>query len=162
MVLTVFREGMDTQMTRIMVTGTYDLFHAGHVRLLKEARKHGEKIYVGVRSDARAKRTKGKLRPVYSLQQRLEILNACKYVTEARPIPGNDTFSSRTGIRKLMERWKPDIWIDGAQGSAAKHAEPLSKEYGFEYIQLNCELVHTTQIIQKIVNYFRENPGEEP
>jgi len=148
------------KIVKVMVTGTYDLFHAGHVRFLKESKKLGDELYVGVRSDIRAKRAKGNLRPIYPLHQRLELLNTCKYVAEARPIPGNDVYTSRAGIRELIERWGPHIWADGAHGSAMKHAKPLSKEYGFEYIQLNCELVHTTQIIQKIVNYFRSHPEE--
>ena len=32
---------------RVMLTGTYDLFHAGHAPLLKEASKLGDEAYVG-------------------------------------------------------------------------------------------------------------------
>ena len=140
-----------------MITGTFDLFHAGHVRLLKESRKLVDELYIGVNQDARVKMKKGNLRPLFPLQQRLEILHACEYVTEVMPIPyipSHDGDSSERGIRMLIDRWSPDVWLDGAQQTAAKHGIPLSKEYGFEYRSLNCELIHTTQIIEKIRKYY--------
>ena len=143
-------------LTKGMITGTFDLFHAGHVRLLKESRKQVDELYIGVNQDARVKMKKGNLRPLFPLQERLEILHACEYVTEVMPIPYTshiDGDSSERGIRMLIDRWSPDVWFDGAQQSAAKHAIPLSKEYRLEYRVLNCELVHTTQIIKKILKY---------
>lgn len=137
----------------VMMTGSFDLFHAGHARILKESRKLGEALYVGINSDERVRLKKGNDRPIYPLQQRLEILYWNRNVSEVIPIayiPDTDGDSSERGIRMLLERWNPHIWVDGADQSAKKHAERFSKEYGFKYKVLNCELVHTTQIIEKI------------
>ena len=143
-------------MKKIMMTGTFDLFHAGHARILKEALDLGDVLYVGVNSDERVRLKKGNLRPIFPLQQRLEILYWNRNVTEVIPISyirDIDDDSSERGIRLLLEKWEPDIWADGAHQSAKKHAERLSKEYGFVYRTLNCELIHTTQIIRKIQEY---------
>lgn len=152
-------------MTKIMMTGTFDLYHAGHARIFKEARRLGDQLFVGVNSDERVRLKKGNLRPIFPLQQRLELLFWNKNVTEAVPIPyipDIDGDSSERGIRLLLERWEPDIWVDGAHRSAAKHAIPMSEAYGFDYKVLNCELIHTTQIIRKIHNYYRRNTSEKP
>ena len=150
---------------KIMMTGTFDLFHAGHVRILKEARKLGDVLYVGVNSDERVRLKKGNLRPIFPIEHRLEILRWHKNVSEAVPIPyipDIDGDSSVRGIRLLIERWEPDIWVDGAHRSAEKHAIPLSEQYGFAYQVLNCELIHTTYIIRKIYDYYRQHSSEKP
>ena len=139
-------------MIRVMMTGTFDLFHAGHARIFKEARRLGSELYIGVNTDSRVRMKKGNERPIFPLQQRMELIYWNRNVTEVMPIafhPYYDQDSER-GIRILIERWNPDIWVDGAHKSAKKHGVPLSKEYGFAYKVLNCELVHTTQIIKKI------------
>ena len=139
---------------KVMVTGTYDLFHAGHVRFLKLARSFGDELYVGVVPDGRVTVKKGALRPIFPMQHRLEILNQSESVTEARPIPSENTVSSRDGIRELIERWKPDIWVDGAHGSAKAHAEYFQDIYGLTYKPVDCELIHTTTIIDKIKAFY--------
>ena len=114
----------------------------------------GDELYLGVNSDARVRLKKGNARPIYPLQQRLEILTANKNLTEVMPIayiPDIDGNSSERGIRILIDRWQPHIWVDGAHQSAKHNAEPLCKEYGMEYKTLNCELIHTTQVIDKIL-----------
>lgn len=139
---------------KVMVTGSFDLFHAGHVRFLKEAKKFGDELYIGVVPDARVRQKKGKLRPVYPIQHRIEILSSNKYVTEAKPIPFYGLESSREGIIELVKFWKPSVWVDGAHGSAAKHAIPLSSKFGFSYHKINAELIHTTQVIEKIRGFY--------
>lgn len=144
-------------MIRVMMTGTFDLYHAGHSRILKEARKLGDELYVGVNQDDRVRLKKGNLRPIYPLQQRLEILHHNQNVTEVIPIayiPDIDGDSSQRGIRMMIWRWEPHIWVDGAHQSAKHNAEPLCEEYGMKYVVLNCELIHTTQIIDKIREHY--------
>jgi glycerol-3-phosphate cytidylyltransferase len=62
-------------------TGVYDLFHIGHLRLLKKAKLHCDYLIVGVSSDELVHSYKGK-KPVIPLEHRLEIVNALKFVDE--------------------------------------------------------------------------------
>lgn len=55
-----------------------DLFHANHVKLLKEASEFGDKLYVGVHSDEVVAGYKRK--PVISMQNRIFVIESCKYV----------------------------------------------------------------------------------
>lgn len=62
-----------------------DLFHPGHVALLRAARSMGETLVVGVLSDESA--ASYKRRPIMTLAERVAVIEACRYVDEAIPDP---------------------------------------------------------------------------
>lgn len=64
------------------VPGVFDMFHIGHLNVLKNAREHCDHLIAGVVSDEMAQRNKG-LRPVVPAEERVAIVAACKYVDEA-------------------------------------------------------------------------------
>lgn len=66
-------------MKTIITFGTFDLFHIGHLNILTRARELGDRLIVGVSSDALNIRKKGRS-PVYSQQDRMQILEALKCV----------------------------------------------------------------------------------
>lgn len=66
--------------SRVYVDMVGDLFHAGHVDLLRGARSHGDYLIVGVLSDETAAAYKRV--PIMSLAERVTVIKACKYVDE--------------------------------------------------------------------------------
>ena len=66
--------------SRVYVDMVGDLFHAGHVSLLREARQHGDWLVVGVLSDDTA--ASYKRRPIMSLAERVAVIESCRYVDE--------------------------------------------------------------------------------
>jgi cytidyltransferase-like protein len=64
------------------VSGAFDLFHIGHLNLLRRARECCERLVVGVLSDEAIVRIKG-LEPMVPLNDRLAIVAAIRYVDEA-------------------------------------------------------------------------------
>jgi len=60
---------------------TFDLFHAGHIIMLKEAKQQCEYLIVGLQTDPTIDR-KEKNKPVQSIFERFVQLQACKYVDE--------------------------------------------------------------------------------
>lgn len=71
---------MNAKKKIIMTCGTFDLFHIGHINILKRAKQLGDYLIVGVSSD-RCNDEKNKI-SVIPEQQRIEIVKACKYVDE--------------------------------------------------------------------------------
>ena len=65
-------------MKTIITYGTFDLFHFGHVRLFKRLKNLGDRLIVGVSTDE-FNALKGKA-AFFNYQQRIEIVEACKYV----------------------------------------------------------------------------------
>jgi glycerol-3-phosphate cytidylyltransferase len=63
-------------------TGVYDLFHIGHLNLIKRAKELCDYLIVGVNTDELVQSYKGKT-PIIPYEQRLEIVSAIKYVDEA-------------------------------------------------------------------------------
>nr|WP_320017128.1 adenylyltransferase/cytidyltransferase family protein [uncultured Desulfobacter sp.] len=68
------------------VAGVFDLFHVGHLNLLKKAKEQCEHLIVGVVSDEGVITYK-KTTPYIPFDERLEIVQSCKYVDQAVQIP---------------------------------------------------------------------------
>ncbi|NLM17724.1 MAG: D-glycero-beta-D-manno-heptose 1-phosphate adenylyltransferase [Candidatus Riflebacteria bacterium] len=69
----------------VFTNGCFDILHPGHVYLLKECRKYGELLIVGLNSDDSIKRLKGSNRPYHNFKDRaavLEALTAVDYIIE--------------------------------------------------------------------------------
>lgn len=67
-------------MKKVITYGTFDLFHVGHLNILKRAKEYGDYLVVAVSSDA-FNAIKGK-KAYYSDQDRKSILEAIRYVDE--------------------------------------------------------------------------------
>lgn len=88
---------------RVATNGCFDLFHAGHVHLLREAYNLSEfdGVYVFVNSDASTRMLKGPGRPVIPEGERCEILRACSYVRDVF------LFDTENDLAKLYETIRP-------------------------------------------------------
>ena len=65
-------------MRRVITFGTFDVFHIGHVNILKRAKEFGDLLIVGVSSDS-LNFSKKQRYPIYS-QERIEIISSLKFV----------------------------------------------------------------------------------
>ena len=85
---------------RCVVNGVFDLFHVGHVRLLKRAKEMFKEVIVAIDSDDFVTQTKRK--PIFPQDARIEILKSCRYVDEV-------------------------VIVDDIDGPAAKEADAVDK-----------------------------------
>ncbi|MFK8003284.1 MAG: adenylyltransferase/cytidyltransferase family protein [Polyangiales bacterium] len=65
----------------VITFGTFDVLHVGHVRIFERAARLGNRLVVGVSSDALNFRKKGR-RPVYSENDRMEIVSMIRFVDD--------------------------------------------------------------------------------
>lgn len=92
-------------MKTIFTNGCFDVLHRGHFELLKYCRSLG-KVIVGVNTDNSVKRLKGKSRPFFNQQDRVFMLESCKYVDEVLLFDEDNPYN-------LIKRVKPDIIVKG-------------------------------------------------
>ncbi len=67
---------------RVLVFGTFDLLHPGHLSFLRQARKLGKELYVVVARDENSKKLKGR-KPIQNEQFRLNAIAKLPFVTRA-------------------------------------------------------------------------------
>ena len=65
----------------VITFGTFDVLHVGHVRVLNRAAEHGDRLVVGVSSDALNFSKKGR-NPVFTQDERVEIVSSLKVVDD--------------------------------------------------------------------------------
>lgn len=68
---------------RLWCDGCFDLCHFGHFNFMRQAAELTDELYVGVHNDAEVELNKA--RPVFTLQERMELVSSCKWVTKAVP-----------------------------------------------------------------------------
>ena len=93
-------EFVNTCMKVVLVTGGFDPLHSGHIAYFKEAKKLGDKLVVGVNSDAWLTRKKG--RPFMPLHERAEVIRALSMV-DAVVAFDNDYDADNTCIKFVQD-----------------------------------------------------------
>ena len=71
-------------MKQVVVNGTFDILHSGHLALLNHARSLGDRLTVAIDSDQRVKRLKGSSRPINTELERQEMLANLRAVDEVK------------------------------------------------------------------------------
>ena len=85
---------------------TFDLLHAGHVQMLREAKEQCDYLICGLQVDPSIDR-KEKNSPVQSLVERYSQLHACRYVDEIIP------YQTEKDLEDILEMYHIDIRILG-------------------------------------------------
>jgi D-beta-D-heptose 7-phosphate kinase/D-beta-D-heptose 1-phosphate adenosyltransferase len=131
----------------VFTNGCFDILHRGHVEYLHAARALGDRLVVGVNTDASVARLKGPERPVVPLEDRMYVLAGLGSVDAVTPFP-EDT------PRELIAALLPDVLVKGgdyAPDDVVGAAEV--REAGGEVIILPfVEGRSTTGIIRRLQN----------
>ena len=92
--------------TVVWTNGVFDVLHKGHLQLLKFARTQGDKLIVGINSDASVRRLKGETRPINDVDIRKEQLESLPWVDQIV------VFDDDTPLNNIKQ-YKPDIIVKG-------------------------------------------------
>jgi len=102
--------------------GAYDLFHVGHLNILRHAKQHCDHLIAGVVADEVLEVTKGR-RPIVPLQERMEIVSHISYV---------DRVHAETLLDKL-DTWRElpfDVFFKGDDWRGTPKGIDLERRFG--------------------------------
>ena len=129
-------------------TGVFDLFHVGHLNILRKAKEQCEYLIVGVSTDECVQSYKNKT-PIIPFEQRAEIVKAIRYVDEVVP---------QASMNK-MEAWKTlkfDALFHGSDWQNSEMYNQIVSDFeaiGIDVVFLpHTEGVSSTDIAKKIHN----------
>ncbi len=125
----------------VFTNGCFDILHAGHVRYLKQARKLGDVLIIGLNSDLSVSRIKPG-RPINSEKNRAEVLAGLTVVDYVV------VFCEKTPYN-LIKAVKPDILVKGGDW---REEDIIGSDIAKETRSLPfVKGVSTTRIIEKII-----------
>ena len=88
--------------------GVYDMFHIGHLNILKRAKEQCDYLIVGVSTDELVQKEKNKT-PVIPYEERAAIISSIKYVDEVVPQPDKNKYEAWTRL-KYDKMFVGDDW----------------------------------------------------
>ena len=138
-------------------TGVYDMFHIGHLNVIKNAKKQCDYLIVGVSTDDLVRKEKGKT-PVIPFQERMEIGSALKYVDKVVPQIDKNKFAA-------WEKYKFDKMFVGSDWKGTKQWNEFEKQfskYNVEIVYLpHTDGISSTKLTSVIKEILDEKPEEK-
>ena len=110
-------------------TGVFDMFHVGHLKILRRAKEQCDYLIVGVSTDELCLSYKHKT-PIIPFEERKQIIEAIKYVDEVVPQTNRDKFGAWEKIR-FDKMFVGDDWKNSPLFS---ELEGRFKEVGVEIV----------------------------
>lgn len=107
----------------VMIFGTFDFFHAGHLSFLTQARTYGNNLIAVVARDETAKRVKGD-RPFHTEEERVNILKHIDLIDEV-------LLGSQHDMYEVIRKKKPDVIVLGYDQKAfAQNLKRVLQQFG--------------------------------
>ena len=135
-------------MKNVYVIGVFDLFHFGHVELLRRARALGDRLIVAINGDDMV--ACYKRRPFLSEHDRLEVVKACRYVDEAFIIReyDNKEYIKKYGINVIVHG---DDWDGEGYLKQIRVTPEFLEEHHVEMVYLPyTKGISTSELVEKI------------
>lgn len=131
----------------VFTNGCFDILHVGHLHTLKTSIQLGDKLIVGLNSDASVSRLKGKERPIVNQLDRSEMLAAFEMI-DAVIIFEDDT------PEELIQMIKPDVLCKGGDWSIENIVGgDFVKSYGGQVVSIPfIQGYSSSSLIDKIKN----------
>lgn len=108
----------------VVTAGCFDVLHTGHIALMEQARKLGDRLVVCVNSDDSVRRIKGPGRPIVPAHDRVALLQALTCVDDV-VIFDEDT------PREVLRSLRPDFYVKGGDYTVADLPErPVVESWG--------------------------------
>ena len=149
----------------ILICGCFDLLHVGHILLLEKANEFGN-VCVAIGTDDSIREKKGKNRPIIPQDDRVRMLEACRYVDKVRTF---DFDEDPVKAHLYMINWASPV-VGYAEGPDHNNPEMvvLLEEHGIPRIIVPNKIQSTTDLVKKRNalamqddGQWKDEPGDE-
>ena len=125
-----------------IIAGAFDVIHPGYIRMFEEAKTHCNHLTVALHEDPSMERSY-KLKPVQSVDERKEILEAIRYIDDVIVYQAEDTFLNYLNDYDI--RFLGTDYMDGSYTGKDLSIEIrwLSREHEYSSTKLKTEIYHT-------------------
>src|SRR5262249_5387310 len=130
--------------TIVTINGAFDLLHAGHLHILREASRLGDVLIVGLNSDDSVRDSKGPDRPIVPQERRAEMLLALRHVDYVHVFP-------EPVPMPFLEEVRPDVHVNGAEyGTHCIEAATVERLGGRLHLVERIADFSTTGLVNKL------------
>lgn len=133
-------------------TGVYDMFHIGHLNIIRRAKEQCDFLIVGVSTDELVREEKSKT-PVIPYQERVEIVKAIRYVDQVVPQVDKNKLAA-------WEHYHFDKMFVGSDWQGSPQWNEFEKQFaplGVEIVYLpHTDGVSSTELTKVIKNILSE------
>lgn len=138
----------------VFTNGCFDILHAGHVRYLEKARALGDRLVLGLNSDASVKRLKGESRPVNRYEDRATVIGGLASVDWVLPFGEVNGDEYDDTPYYLIQKVQPDVLAKGGDYTVETivGADLVQDSGGKVAVIEFVDGCSTTRIIEKIQN----------
>lgn len=134
-------------------TGVFDMFHIGHLNILRRAKEQCDYLIVGVSTDELVEHDKHKT-PVIPYNERAAIVEAIKYVDKVVPQPDKDKFGA-------WEKYKFNVMFVGSDWKGTPQWEKFEEQFapvGVKIVYLqHTDGISSTMLTDYIKNQLSQN-----
>lgn len=136
-------------------TGVYDMFHIGHLNVIRHAKEQCDYLIVGVSTDELVRHEKNKT-PVIPYEERASIVEALKYVDQVVPQTDKNKYEA-------WEKYHFDKMFVGSDWQGTPQWEKYEKQFapiGVEIVYLqHTDGISSTQLTEVIKDILDEHPA---
>ena len=123
-----------------IVTGSFDLLHAGHINLFKKAKQQCDKLIVALHVDPSIER-KNKNKPIESILERQIKLNTCKYVDLTA------VYETEADLSIIFRYFNVDVRF---LGTDSKDGRVVTDESAIPIEYIDSLPIHTSELKERI------------
>lgn len=130
-------------MKKVIVNGTFDILHRGHLEMLQFAKDQGDYLLVCIDTDRRVRELKGQNRPINNQDDRKFMLYNLRSVDSVM------LFDSKEELVNIIKEYNPDIMVKGSdyRGRSIVGEQNVPKVIFYDRTEHS-----TTKTIQDIIN----------
>jgi glycerol-3-phosphate cytidylyltransferase len=135
----------------VTTNGCFDVLHVGHIRFIQQCAEQGDVLIVGINSDESVKRLKGETRPIFSQDDRAEMLSAIEGVNVVSVFDEDDL------PIEFIKAVKPDIHVKGGDYTPETMPEtPVVEEGGGKVVILPyTDGFSTSKVMERIYKAWK-------